>query len=234
MEGDPDLTGIVSIHDVMPATMGEVRRLLEWLGGMGVSPVTLLVVPGRDWEDAQLAELGQWVAEGCELAGHGWKHETTPRSVYHRLHAALVSRDVAEHLALDDDGIAELILRCHAWFGDHGFGPPELYVPPAWAMGSISRHRLRTLPFRRFEYLGGVFEAEAGEFRAEPVVGFEADRWWRRMGVELWNRMNLHRARRGHGRVRIGIHPRDRELLMARALETAVRGCARFAPYGDG
>ncbi|NNC86896.1 MAG: DUF2334 domain-containing protein [Akkermansiaceae bacterium] len=234
MRGDAGLTGIVSIHDVMPRTLGAVRGLLDWLRQLEVAPVTLLVVPGVEWGPAELEELKRWEASGCELAGHGWVHETVPRGLYHRLHAAVISRNVAEHLALDAAGIEALIERCHAWFGDHGFRAPELYVPPAWAMGGIGAARVRNLPFRRYEYMRGVLEADTGKLEQWPMVGFEADRWWRKAGVRMWNRLNLHAAERGTGVLRIGIHPRDRDLLLAPEMEGLLRRCRRFRGYGSG
>ena len=183
MGTDTGLTGLVSIHDVMPRTLPEVRELLRWLGDLDVNPVTLLVVPGAGWSTAELDELREWEHAGCELAGHGWIHQAEPRSLFHRIHSFFVSRDVAEHLALDQPGIADLINRCHGWFGEHGFREPALYVAPAWAMGAIDAAALQGLPFQRYEYLGGILDAKSGNLRKVPMVGFEADRWWRKAAV---------------------------------------------------
>ncbi len=57
------------------------------------------------------------------------------RSAYHRLHAALISRDVAEHLSRPAHELVALVHRCHGWFAAHGLPAPTLYVPPAWALG---------------------------------------------------------------------------------------------------
>jgi hypothetical protein len=53
---------LVSIHDVMPATLGRVENIFDRLAGAGLLPVTLLVVPGRGWRDEQLDRLRRLVA----------------------------------------------------------------------------------------------------------------------------------------------------------------------------
>ena len=48
---------VVSIHDVMPETMPQTRMLFDRLLDAGLEQVTLLVVPGRQWDEASLSEL---------------------------------------------------------------------------------------------------------------------------------------------------------------------------------
>ncbi|WP_206054911.1 hypothetical protein [Nitrosococcus wardiae] len=92
------------------------------------------------------------------IAGHGWSHRVERiGGLRHCLHSLLLSRKAGEHLALEDEDndIAHLIARCHAWFQDHRLGSPDLYVPPAWAMGRLKWERLRSFPFRYYEVFGG-------------------------------------------------------------------------------
>ncbi len=51
---DMALSGLVSIHDVMPETRDRVAELLERLADVPPAAVTLLVVPGRDWSGDDL------------------------------------------------------------------------------------------------------------------------------------------------------------------------------------
>lgn len=225
----PEYPALVSIHDVMPATLPRVETLLARLADHGIDRVTLLVVPGLDWNASQLARLHDWQARGHELAGHGWRHEArTIRGWRHRLHSCLISRHAAEHLALDEAGIAALIRRCHGWFAGHGLASPRLYVPPAWAMGAVRRERLVTLPFRYYETLGGILDTRAGVFHRLPLLGFEADTPARVRGLRLWNRLNRGWSR-WHGPLRCAIHPRDPELLLGRNLDEHL---ARLRPAG--
>jgi len=201
---------IVSIHDVMPDTLDRVADLLALLERYGVGPVDLLVVPGLDWRPEQIGQLRRWHEAGHRLAGHGWCHKAAcVRGVRHRLHSLLISRGVAEHLALDADGIADLIGRCHAWFGAHDLQDPSLYVPPAWAMGAIPRDRLATLPFERYEVFTGLIEAASGCWRPVPMIGFEADTVFRAGPVRVWNVLNREHARFWRTPLRVAIHPHD-------------------------
>ncbi|MDX1502572.1 MAG: polysaccharide deacetylase family protein [Thermoanaerobaculia bacterium] len=229
----PGLTILVSLHDVMPSTLSRVGEILSLLDRLDVRPVTLLVVPGAGWGDDDLERLRELEDRGHPLAGHGWRHRAARvRGLRHRLHAALLSRTVAEHLALDAAEIARLIERCHGWFGEHGLGPPELYVPPAWAMGTISRKRLARLPFRRYELLGGVLDAATGRILRLPLAGFEADTPARAAFLRLWNRLNrgLSSPRRP---LRVAIHPGDLLLPLEASLRDLLRSSRTCLGYDE-
>lgn len=214
---------VVSIHDVMPETLSRVEDLLGLLGVHGLGTVDLLVVPGRAWSSVQIDRLRAWQGAGHRLAGHGWRHKVDRiRGWKHRLHSRLVSRDVAEHLALDADGIAALIGRCHAWFGAHDLVVSDLYVPPAWAMGAMPRARLKDLPFRRYEVFGGIVDAATERFHPSPMMGFEADTWGRVWPVRLFNAVNRAWAAAGAAPLRVGIHPYDLEYRLAGDLRRVI------------
>ncbi|KAA5606669.1 DUF2334 domain-containing protein [Roseospira marina] len=204
------LRPIVSLHDVMPDRLDPVADLLALLERHGAGPVDLLVVPGLDWRPAQIDTLRRWQRAGHRLAGHGWCHRAAHvRGLGHRLHSLLISRDVAEHLALDTDGIADLIARCHAWFGAHDLPDPALYVPPAWALGRVPRDRLAALPFESYEVFTGRIEARTGRLTLVPMVGFEADTVVRVGPVRIWNALNHGHARFWGTPLRVAIHPHD-------------------------
>lgn len=140
----------------MPHTMDRVEHILDWLKERGVPPVALLVVPGRAWEPQQIERLRDLAAEGHELAAHGWLHETTPKRIYHRLHAALISRHVAEHLDLNSLGILELMQRSRQWFGENDLPRPDFYLPPAWALGPLAKADLARAPYQLIETTRGL------------------------------------------------------------------------------
>lgn len=218
---------LVSIHDVMPATLGQVERIFARLQNAGLSPVTLLVVPGAGWQHRHLDRLGKMVALGAELAGHGWRHEVRHvRGFRHRLHSALISRRAGEHLALSRREILRLMLKNHRWFARHDLPAPGLYVPPAWAMGPLPRRVLDRLPFDRYETLAGVYEVKDQRFYRLPMAGFEADTAFRAVTVRAFNRINRAWARAGGRPLRLGIHPGDFELGLAEDLRAmlAARG----------
>jgi predicted deacetylase len=214
---------LVSIHDVMPETLDRVRRIFDRLRAAGLEPVTLLVVPGRDWTAAHLAGLRAMVDDGAELAGHGWTHEIRRiRGVRHALHSALISRRAGEHLALSRFGILRLMLNNQAWFDAHDLPAPALYVPPAWALGPVPKALLRRLPFDLFETTGGVYDAGADRFHRLPMAGFETDTAFRAAVVRPFNALNRRWARASGKPLRFGIHPDDFELRLADDLEATI------------
>jgi hypothetical protein len=225
---------LVSIHDVMPATLERVEAIFDRLADAGLTPVTLLVVPGVGWTPDTLARLRALLARGGEAAGHGWRHEARAiRGWKHRLHSALISRNVAEHLALSRDEIASLIADNHAWFGDHDLPPPALYVPPAWAMGPVPRRMLDGLPFARYETLGGIYESATRRFQWLPMVGFEADTRFRAVTVGLFNACNRAVAGATERPLRLGIHPDDFDLALADDLARMIAAGGRPLGYAS-
>ena len=220
---------LLSVHDVMPETLAPVADILARLRCLGLPPATLLIVPGCRWDADELAQLRRWQKQGHELAAHGWHHRARAiRGLRHRLHAALLSRDAAEHLALSSDEIAALMRRAHDWFGRNDLAAPALYVPPAWALGALPRARLRELPYARIETTAGVIDAASGRLEALPLVGFEADTPARAAALGAWNRSQMLLAR-GSGRpLRVGIHPQDFRLRLAGSLEELLQ---KLAPH---
>lgn len=178
-------------------------------------------------EHSTRARLGR----GAALDHHhksldGWSHAITRwGGVYHRLHGIIFSRNTAEHLALPRREIPALVCRCHAWFSAHGLPEPDLYVPPAWALGGIARAALAALPFRYYEDLGGILDVANNRHHRLPLLGYQADAPWRSPTLRASNWVNWLRGRRAP--VRIAIHPRDLWLPLARQLEEALALCHR-------
>jgi predicted deacetylase len=221
---------ILSIHDVFPATFSRVEKIISLLEECGVPPATLLVVPGREWSEERLADLRRMAEKGHPLAGHGWVHKAVPtsRTLFHKFHAALISRNEAEHLSRPPDELREMIERCYEWFPSVGLPAPELYVPPAWALGSLDLGKLKDLPFRWYEILRGFVEGETGQTRWLPLAGFEADTTFRQVSLRLWNGLNGLWGKRLTGPLRISIHPGDLDLLLEKDLKRMVGGPWEF------
>jgi predicted deacetylase len=226
---------LVSVHDVMPATLDRVLRILALLDEARVPPPTLLVVPGKDWTPETLRILRKLTAKGHPLAGHGWYHKSLqgPRSLYHRLHGLLISRNEAEHLSRPPEELADLIRRCYDWFPSVDLPAPELYVPPTWALGALRRSHLKSLPFTWYEILRGFVEGQTGRTRWLPLAGFEADTTFRKVSVRLWNNLNVGLAKQLRGPIRISIHPDDLDLFLRADLKRMVRSPWRFIRESD-
>jgi predicted deacetylase len=220
---------ILSVHDLMPNRVRGVRRILELLRAAGAPPCTLLVVPGSGWEAEGIEWLKALEGRGHRLAAHGWSHQAPePASLYHRLHGALISRDQGEHLSRPRRELLELMEASFCWFSEVGLRQPGLYVPPAWALGKLTRNDLVSLPFRQYEILGGLLDGRTGRLTPLPLVGFEADTWPRKVALKVFNSANLGVARLMGWPVRISIHPEDVDYLLGRDLDLLVRAPLEF------
>lgn len=228
------MKALVSIHDLMPETMDRVQPILDWLKARSVPPVTLLVVPDKAWSTEGLDQLRRLAAAGHPLAAHGWRHATEPRRPWHRLHAALISRNVAEHLALDSTGIRNLMQQSQRWFPEHALPAPKLYVPPAWALGSIRPAHLAELPYAQIETTSGLLQRDpAGGYTMKklPLTGYEADTAFRAAALRKWNRWQARSAEKTDRPLRISIHPDDFHLRLRDQLETQIGRVNNFFSY---
>ena len=209
------MQALVSIHDVMPATLSRVSGIIERLPAVCRENLVLLVVPGLDWKSQQIEQLRIWQHEGMLLAGHGWQHQArAPATFYHHLHAALISRQAAEHLSLSEAEIVALMVRNFGWFPSHELAAPDLYVPPAWALGNLSQSAMRDLPFHYIETTRGFLHIGKHQYTSLPLSGFECDTPLRESFLRPWNHLQASLA--SHKRpLRIAIHPDDFNLRLA-------------------
>ena len=224
---------LLSVHDLAPAAMPRVRQILDELHSVPSSCVTLLVIPDSGWTEPGIQELRTLAGRGYALAAHGWSHSVREiRSVRHRVHSQFISRRAAEHLALSAAEIMDLIQRSRRWFQENGLGCPDLYVPPAWALGAIPRSWLARTGFRHIETLAGVHDTRHGAFCPLPLTGFEADTVARTLALRAWNRVNELTA--GTRRpLRVAIHPNDLHLRLADQLRRIVLRKTKFLSYTE-
>ena len=209
-------TAVVSIHDVRPGTLSRTAELIEFVRDRNVRSVTLLVVPGDTWSTAQIEQLKCWQQDGMELAGHGWAHHIIRKTgLWHRVHGRILSRDEAEHLSLSKKEIRNTVSNCYQWFVQAGLTPPGLYVPPAWAMGTLPRREWRSLPFTSYETLTGVSDLSTGSFYPMGLTGYMADTTMRLLLLQFVNALILRLPWRV---TRIAIHPEDLQLPLQRSL----------------
>ncbi len=174
---------------------------------------------------------------GHPLAGHGWVHRVERRkTMKHKLHGLLISRYVAEHLSRSNPEIVDLMRRCYDWFGEQGLRQPTHYVPPAWALGPLSREEMHALPFDSVETLRGVYFTREDRFQAMPLLGYEADTPLRAAFLKGFNRWNEQRAKKAE-LTRISLHPYDLELRLGEEIFRDLRTFriqAAFSPAEAG
>ncbi len=214
---------IWSVHDVTPSTLDRTAEIVDLLVASGGRSLAILVVPDGDWTSDHLNTLRSWERAGHILAAHGWSHRALPpRGVYHRLHAALLSRDAAEHLGRPRDEVLDIVRRSQAWFTDAGLQPPRLYVPPAWALGALPLSVFDATSFQWVETLTGIYDTKGGRWHRLPLVGFEADTRVRAWSLRVSNAANLALGATLRRPVRVGLHPDDLTLLLAREVRALV------------
>ena len=216
---------IWSLHDISPGTIDRAASIVDVMVEAGVRDLAILIVPSGVWTDGQIDTLRTWERAGHMLGAHGWTHRgIAPRGIYHRLHSALLSRDVAEHLGRTASEVREIVARGEQWFADVGLAPPRLYVPPAWALGAMPLAAFGGTSFRWVETLSGIYDVSAARFRRLPLVGFEADTGFRAASLRVSNAAN-HALARASGRpLRVGVHPHDFDLLLAADLRRLLAG----------
>lgn len=229
------LKALVSIHDVMPSTMEDTSRLLALCAKNQIHNITLLVVPGLNWDSVDLDRIRDWQASGIEIAGHGWLHRCREiKSLRHRLHSLCLSRNVAEHLCLDQSEELQLMRDNFQWFIEQGIAPPKLYVPPAWALRLSHRSSLlATLPFEAIETLDGLLHCASQTKTRLPLVGFEADTLLRKLALDGFNSVSRKLALLKGKPLRISLHPKDDQLLLRPKLEDILASNIQAVPYAD-
>ncbi len=232
---DKNLTmneSIISIHDVMPHTLNNIKKIIKILEKNKCNPATLLVVPGRNWSENDINFLKIIQEDGYEIAGHGWYHETKNIStLYHKFHSAFISRNVAEHLSLSNKEIIILMDNCFKWFEKNQFQQPITYIPPAWALGKITNKDIFNSPYKIIETLSGIYFKE--KFTRMPLVGYETDNLFRVVSVSFLNFISEKISKYTNTPLRISIHPNDFSYPLKSKLEKILKSDRKFFGYRD-
>ncbi len=203
----------VSIHDVAPHTLDDIENIIHILKNVyKINKICLLVIPGLNWDEKQIQKLKNWQNEGIEIAAHGWNHQAqTNKSLYHILHSIFISSDCAEHLSKNKKDVLQIIKKSYNWFISNGFKKPLLYVPPAWALGSINYQDLQHCGFSHYECTTGMIHNKKYCFL--PLLGFEEKTYIGALIRRFFNSLNFIMAH-FTGLIRIAIHPNDFKLYL--------------------
>jgi len=171
---------VVSVHDVCPLHLAEVRWLLERLDGLGVRPRVLKVIPNEggaapiDRDPGLVALIREEVARGSEIVLHGHTHRTegpihgTPLD---RIRARLFAADSAEFLSLPR---RDAVTRIEAGMAIcEGIGiRPTGFCPPAWLADRGLASVLRSAGLRYFVTFLWLHDLQRRLRRAVPAVGY--------------------------------------------------------------
>ena len=203
----------VSIHDVAPHNLGDIENIIQILKNQFyINKICILVIPGLNWNEPQIKQLQAWQNDGIEIAAHGWSHQAeSPKSFYHKIHSAIMSDNCAEHLSKDRKTIFDIMKNSYNWFIVNGLQNPRLYVPPAWALGKITKEDLSQLEFTHYECTTGIIYNQKYYFL--PLLGFEEKTFSKAVLRRFFNSFNYIMAC-FTGLIRIAIHPEDFNLYL--------------------
>lgn len=211
---------LISIHDVMPHNLSKIDYCLSQLKRNHIEHCYLLVVPGLMWDECSITKLRYYVAQGHTLVAHGWIHKTLNIcTTLHRFHSLLISKDVAEHLCWSKFEAISNMRRSRSWFAENRLPVPDLYVPPAWALGRLGMEDLVQTGFRYVETTTGVFDLCTQKRYLLPLVGYEGFSVFSLIALRVSNACNrglnnLFRARA----LRVATHPDDFDLGLSKSL----------------
>lgn len=230
------MTLLVSIHDVTPALMPQVRALWTMCRESGVTPA-LLVVPNwhGNWPIAADHDFLAWVRgradDGAEIILHGERHDEAglPRTLPDRVRAFGRTNLEGEFLTLDLAEARTRIDRGLTLLRANGLDPVG-FVPPAWLMTPDTIEACRAAGLGFTEDDGAVHLLGAGAERLpSPVV-----RWSGRAPLRAWASVGIARLRwrlqRRAACVRIAFHPSD--LDHPATARSAGRELARWLTQG--
>jgi predicted deacetylase len=171
---------VVSIHDVAPPFLEDVRYLLAALDGITVRPRVLKVIPNWEQRDdirgdeAFARLLAAEAAAGSEIVLHGYTHRATgpsrgpwPR----RLRARLFAGTAAEFLSLDDTAMRERLAAGQEALKSLGI-EARGFCAPAWLAPPHLPLLLRERGFSYYVQMLSLCELATGRRHWTPWLGY--------------------------------------------------------------
>lgn len=171
---------VVSIHDVCPDTLPEVRWLLDRLNEMHLRPRSLLVIPwSRGTDDLtrfpDLCDiLLDEVRQGSEIVLHGYTHQRADalRGPYMtRARAALFAHSVAEFVSIPWTEQRARLLAGRAALAAIGVKPVG-FCPPGWLYTHELPDLLREQGFHFLVDMVRVVDVRTQRVIATPCAGY--------------------------------------------------------------
>lgn len=217
---------MITIHDISPENFKnsmELLRLCEYAGARTI----LAVIPARKWSNLQINQIRSAIREGHELAQHGYSHSINEgrKTFFSRLHGALFSNDVAEHLVFErEELLRRLIAGIEALVV---FGDVRWYVPPAWSVGPLYLEDYREMGVDCLEHLWGYESVNTRQKVTLPILGYQATNIMRHCGLLLWNTVNDFIPTLW---CRIALHPEDIESPLVKKLKQRLNSSSFETP----
>lgn len=210
----------VELHDVSPATWTEVELIQLALARVGVTQLTLLVVPryldsrGKYWDLRHSPELVDWLREqqdrGSELVLHGLTHRADgpPLGVRNKLMHRYFSRGCAEFAHLTQDQATWRLRQGRRVLQQCGLTAPG-FIAPAWQQSPGSIAAVDRLGFSFTAFLNHVQPLVGDRLPViTPALTFDAPNPLVDHGKRLVMRC-LEASARSRRLLRVALHPAD-------------------------
>lgn len=164
---------VVSVHDVMSATLDDARWLLGQFDRLGARPRVLKVVPSPP-SDALADLIRAEAAAGSEIVLHGLTHRAAgplrgPLAL--RMRGALFAAEAAELLAVAPDDLEDRIVRARDLLARMGVAPLS-FCAPGWLSPSGLRPALRSAGFRYEVTMASVVDLTSGVVTRTAPLGY--------------------------------------------------------------
>ena len=205
---------VVSIHDVSPRTLDDVRYLLGRLDAIGVRRRVLKVIP-RDPERGDLgghpdllAALGDEVGRGSETIVHGFTHrvEGRLRGPWPRVaRARLFAAGTAEFLSVDPGEAVGRLRAGRAALLQAGL-TADGFCAPAWLAPAWLDRACAEAGFRYVVRMASLASCDGRRRRITPWIGYMGASPLQERLVALGNVACLAAAR-GFPVVKVFLHP---------------------------
>lgn len=171
---------VVSIHDVAPTFMEDVRYLLAALDAIEVRPRVLKVIPYFEQRDDIRADtafgrlLAAEAAAGSEIVVHGYTHRAAgpPRGPWAaQLRARLFAGTAAEFLSLDDAAMRARLAAGRAALQDLGL-EARGFCAPAWLAPPRLPLLLKECGFHHYVQMLSLLDLATGHRHWTPWLGY--------------------------------------------------------------
>lgn len=197
----------VSIHDVTPSSLDQVKAISNLLSELGIEKITYLVIPKYHGEDDiahHVDDLKNIIGKN-EIAMHGYTHNG-------KKNWAL------SYMKLFTDGEGEFIsyseLRIRIVLGLDILKKAELipkgFVPPAWL---INDDAIKLFWDSSFDFLNTrsyIYDLKNGKRYRAPVLTFSSRGILQTLSIHTIKTANL--IFKNCDMIRIAIHPKDVEM----------------------
>jgi uncharacterized protein len=225
---------VVSIHDVAPSSLDDVRWLLSRLDELGVRPRVLKAIPapgGQEIEpDSEVVDLLRAEQEaGSEIVVHGYTHRTAGPfggSYWDTTRARLFAPDDAEFLSLEPGEAERRLARGRELLTQAGLAA-DGFCAPGWLAARWVDEAAARAGFTHVIGLLRIADFTRQRRRTVPAFGYMgADRTQERLvGVGGDTSVGLHRFLRDQfPHLRAFLHPAG-----ARTSEDCARTLERIA-----